>query len=173
MIPTLMTARLRLRPFTPDDLDAHAAIWSDPRVTSHIGKTRTREESWLRMLAINGHWDWFGYGFWAVEMDGALIGNAGFQRFERGLQPLLDAPEAGWAIAADHWGRGLATEAVSAMLGWADAEGWPRTVAIIDPGNAPSIRVAEKVGFRFERAAVHRDENIGVYGRAATAGGPP
>lgn len=172
MIPTLTTARLKLRPFRPEDLDAHAAIWSDPRVSAHIGRrVRTREESWLRMLSIEGHWHWFGFGFWAVEMDGTLIGNAGFQRFERGIDPPLDAPEAGWALTADKWGMGLATEAVEAMMAWADARGWPKVVAIIDPGNAASVRVAEKAGFAFQREATHRDQPVNVYGRLAGARG--
>ena len=42
---------------------------------------------------------------------------------------------------------------VAALVNWADGQGWPRTQAIIDPGNAASIRVAAKAGFAFERHA--------------------
>ena len=58
-------------------------------------------------------------------------------------------PEAGWAFDADHWGGGLATEAMSAALGWADATlDAPEVRCIIDPGHVASERVAAKLGFR-------------------------
>ncbi len=135
--PTIETARLRLRPTCADDLDVFAAMWSDPRVFASIGGAgRPRDDVWRRMLATQGHWDWFGYGYWTVERQGQIIGNAGFAEFHRPIDPPLDAPEAGYAYIADHWGLGYATEILAAMVAWADARGWPRTVAIIDPGNA-------------------------------------
>lgn len=164
--PTLHTARLRLRPLRAGDLDAFATIWADPRVTSFIGGTpRPRADVWLRMLATEGHWRWFGYGYWGVELNGTLIGNAGFATFHRPIDPPLDAPEAGWAFDADHWGQGYATEVLAAMVAWADAQGWPRTVAIIDPGNTPSRAVAAKAGFKHVRDAMFGAALTGVFER--------
>lgn len=154
-IPTLATARLRLRPLRAHDLDAFAAIWADPDVTRHVGGApRPRDNTWLRMLATEGHWRWFGYGYWAVERDGELIGNAGFATFHRPLDPPLDAPEAGWAFAAHAWGQGYATEIVARLARYADDRGWPETICIIDLGNAASARVAVKAGFVLLRDAV-------------------
>jgi RimJ/RimL family protein N-acetyltransferase len=50
----------------------------------------------------------------------------------------------GWALGRDHWGRGYATEAGAAAVAWA---GDVELVALIAPGNARSVRVAEKLGF--------------------------
>ncbi len=166
MIPTLTTPRLRLRPYRADDLGAFAAMWSDPRVTTFIGGTpRPRDDCWRRMLATEGHWRWLGYGYWIVERNGELIGNAGFADFKRAIDPPLDAPEAGWAFAADHWGRGYASEVLAAMVAWADARGWAKTVAIIDAGNQPSRAVAAKVGFRHVHDAMFGGATTGVFQR--------
>ena len=122
-LPTLSTARLRLRPHRPDDFDACAALWADPRVTQHIqGRPQTREEVWARLLRYAGHWAWLGFGYWAVEEGGRTIGELGFADFKRALEPSLDgAPEPGWALSPAVWGQGYATEALTAALAWADA----------------------------------------------------
>ncbi len=58
------------------------------------------------------------------------------------------APEAGWVLATWGYGRGFATEAMGAVLGWADTSlGAPRVVCMIDGGNAASRSVARKLGF--------------------------
>jgi RimJ/RimL family protein N-acetyltransferase len=55
---------------------------------------------------------------------------------------------------------------MGAALDWADAHlNEARTVCIIDPGNAGSIRVAGKLGYAFEREAEYRGAPIGVYAR--------
>ncbi len=66
----------------------------------------------------------------------------------RDLAGLKDIPEAGWALMPHAAGRGLATEAMSAALDWADAQlSAEHTGCIIDPGNAASLRVASKLGY--------------------------
>ena len=78
----------------------------------------------------------------------AMLGNGGLARFERGIAELEGVPEAGWALAASAWGKGLATEAMSAVLAWADQTGTiPEVRCIIDPDNAASKAVARKIGF--------------------------
>ena len=149
-----------------NDLDALTAIWADTAVTRHIGGTpRPRDATWLRMLATEGHWRWLGYGYWAVERDGELIGNAGFATFHRPIDPPLEAPEAGWAFAAHAWGQGYASEVVARLATYADERGWPETVAIIDPGNVASARVAEKSGFAHVRDATLGLVNTHVFRR--------
>ena len=151
-MPVLETARLRLRAPTPSDLDAAAEMWSNPDVVRHIGgKPSTREEAWARLLRAHGLWAMLGYGYWAVEEkeSGRFVGDVGFGDFRRAIDPPLDGiPEMGWVL--DPWchGRGYASEAVAAGLAWADARlGAPAYCCIIAPGNAASIRVAEKAGF--------------------------
>jgi RimJ/RimL family protein N-acetyltransferase len=152
-IPILDTERLLLRAHTPEDFAACAAMWADPEVTRHIGgRPFTGEEVWARVLRYAGHWSWLGYGFWAIveKSSGRFVGEAGFADFKREMEPALAGePEAGWVLAPWAHGRGYATEAVRAALQWADARfESARTVCLIDPGNARSIRVAEKCGYR-------------------------
>jgi RimJ/RimL family protein N-acetyltransferase len=56
-------------------------------------------------------------------------------------------PELGWALAREHWGRGYATEAVTAAREWAYTErGLGRLISLIAPANVRSARVAERLG---------------------------
>lgn len=150
--PVIETARLRLRPQRLSDRDVHIAMWADERVTRFIGgEPRAPDVSWGKFLSSAGLWPVMGFGYWvfADKASDALVGMGGLSYFCRGIAELEDVPEAGWAFGADHWGGGLATEAMSAALGWADANLDARAVrCIIDPGNEASERVAAKLGFR-------------------------
>ncbi len=69
-------------------------------------------------------------------------------------------PEVGYMLASRHHGRGLATEAVRAVLGDATRRlGIAVLVAIVDEPNVASIRVLEKCGFAFERRYPGRDRH--------------
>jgi RimJ/RimL family protein N-acetyltransferase len=151
--PTLETARLTLRAHRLEDFDSSFAMWSDPGVTRYIsGKPSTEAEAWSRMLRYPGHWAFLGFGYWAVEekASGAFIGELGFADFRREITPSIDGiPELGWALAPHAQGKGYATEALRAVVAWADERfNWPRTVCIIAPDNVPSLRVAAKCGYR-------------------------
>lgn len=149
--PTLDTPRLRLRALSMDDWEAYAAAWADPRMTRFIGgEPRDRATSWGKFLQGIGLWPLFGFGYWSfIERDGGrFVGNGGLARFERGIPELAGFPEAGWAFVPDAWGKGYATEAMGAVLAWADTIlGERETRCIIDPMNAASRRVAEKLGY--------------------------
>jgi RimJ/RimL family protein N-acetyltransferase len=72
--------------------------------------------------------------------------------------------ELGYALARSHWGKGYATEAAKAALEYClSVAGQPRTVAIIDPLNHASIRVAEKIGMAFERSIEWEGEPANLY----------
>lgn len=149
--PTLTTERLILEPLSLDHWEAYAAAWADPRMTAFIGgKPRTRTESWGKFLAASALWHFMGYGYWSFidRQSAAFLGNGGLSWFERGIAGLEGYPEAGWAFIPDAWGKGLATEAMAAVLEWADSDlKAPEVRCIIDPGNITSRRVAEKLGF--------------------------
>ncbi|WP_332816798.1 GNAT family N-acetyltransferase [Sphingopyxis sp.] len=150
--PVIETRRLRLRPQRLSDKDVHVAMWADERVTRFIGgEPRAPDVSWGKFLSSAGLWPVMGFGYW-VFADGAsdaLIGQGGLSYFCRGMPELEGVPEAGWAFDADHWGSGLATEAMGAVLGWADENLNAAEVrCIIDLGNAASERVSTKLGFR-------------------------
>jgi RimJ/RimL family protein N-acetyltransferase len=149
--PSLQTERLIIRAFSLDDWDAYAAAWADPRMTAFIGgQPRSRAESWGKLLQGVGLWPLFGYGYWVFidRETGIFLGNGGLARFERGIAALEGHAEAGWSFVPDAWGRGLATEGMSAIFAWADANIDATEIrAIIDHDNVASNRVATKCGF--------------------------
>ena len=166
----LETARLTLRPFRASDVDAQAAMMGDARVMRYLGgHPLAREESWRKLLCGAGLWSLFGYGYWAVERreDGRLLGQVGFADFRRDMAPSVETiPEMGWLFAADTGGQGYASEAALAGLAWIDRHlAPPEVVAIIDAGNAASIRVAEKGGFDISEHATYRGEPILLFRR--------
>ena len=153
LAPSLATERLVLSRHTLDDFEDCAAMWGDPEVTRYIGgHPSSREDVWSRLLRYAGHWSVLGFGYWAIreKSSGSFAGEIGFADFKRDIEPSFQgAPEIGWALARWAHGRGYATEAVCAAHAWGDTrfEGM-RTVCMIAPENAPSIRVAEKTGYR-------------------------
>lgn len=152
-VPLLETARLKLRGHKKEDFAASAALWADPNVTRHImGKPLTEEEVWSRLLRYAGHWQWMGFGFWAVEEkeSGRFVGEMGFADYQREILPSLNcSPELGYVLATPFHGKGYATEALSAIVAWGDAHfDKARTVCLINPANTVSRHVAQKCGYR-------------------------
>ncbi|MGB3502008.1 MAG: GNAT family N-acetyltransferase [Mesorhizobium sp.] len=165
-IPTIETERLILRGVEAGDFDTHAAMWADPEVTRFIGgRAFTREESWARFLRHVGMWQLLGFGSWVVtdKASGERLGAAGFHDLKRELEPSFEGTlEAGWAFVPQAHGRGIATEAMAAALGWAEAN-LPdmRVTCLIAPQNLASLRVAEKLGFKeFARTDYHGSEVV-------------
>ena len=169
--PTLTTARLTLTGHAAPDLEDCAAMWSDPRVYAMIGgQPRSREDVWIRLLRAIGQWTLFGYGAWvARDATGRLIGELGLMETRRAITPSIDAtPEVGWTLAGDAQGKGYASEALAAILAWTDTR-IPATTCIIDPANAPSIRLAERLGYRLRTQGTYRDAPILILDRTAPA----
>lgn len=164
-IPTIETERLILRGHTPEDFPAFAAMWADPVVTRFIGGAPLSEEdAWAKYLRVAGHWALLGYGFWSIveKASGQRVGEAGILNVKRDTNPSFrDAPEIGWGLLPAVHGKGYATEAVKAILGWAeDHFGKVRMVCIIDPDNTPSLRVAERCGFHEYARTTYKGEAI-------------
>ncbi len=167
--PTLTTARLTLTGHVATDLEDCAAMWTDPRVYAMIGgQPRSREEVWIRLLRSIGQWTLFGYGSWvARDANGRLIGELGLIEARRAITPAIDAaPEVGWTLTGDAQSQGYASEALAAILAWTDAR-ITATTCIIDPANAPSIRLAERLGYRLRTTGTYRDGPILIFDRAA------
>lgn len=168
--PVLRTARLILRPHEARDFEPAAAMWADPGVARYTGGSPSRrQDSWMRLLRYPGLWAILGYGYWAIEEaeSGLFAGEAGLADFKREMTPSIDdVPEAGWALSPRFHGRGYAQEALTAILGWADTHlDAPRTCCIIDPGNAPSIRLAAKLGFEGPHPARFRGSDTLLFYR--------
>src|SRR4051812_45600161 len=153
------TERLVIRPWQPDDRPAFTAVMSHPEVTQYVhgGKPYTEAEvdEWFarqaRQLAEHG----MCMGALVEKATNRVVGLAG-------TQPLGTTPdlEIGWILARDAWGHGYATEAgAAAMRHVLETLNRPRVVAIIDPGNEPSKRVAARLGMTYE--ATYTGEQLG------------
>jgi RimJ/RimL family protein N-acetyltransferase len=145
-IPTVMTARLRLRAFRAGDLDAYAAMQANPEVMRYLltGNTATRIQVWYTMLTSLGSWALRGYGMWACEAidGGRFIGSVGI------FEPLdWPEPEIAYSLDQPFWHQGFATEAASAARDWLFGHvPLARAASFIRPENQASIRVAERLG---------------------------
>ena len=160
----LKTARLTLVPHDPTHFEVYAAMWAkEPGHFLRSMAPMRPEDAWSRLLRFAGHWATLGYGlFLGFDSSGRLVGEAGFADFHRGLGSRFDGvPEGMWKIETDVQGHGFASEAMAAISVWLDeTHDLPRTVAMIDPGNAASIRVATKLGFIEMERTVYRDAPI-------------
>lgn len=168
--PEILTARTRMRGHRISDFDAMVAMWRDEIVTRYIlGRPSTASETWSRLLRYIGHWQALGFGYWAIEDrdTGRFIGEVGFADYKREIEPTLgDAPEAGWVLAPEVHGKGIATEVMTAALDWADRNfSDPKTVCIFDPGHQGSMRVATKLGYRPTHLATFMDKPTQVMTR--------
>ncbi len=152
--PTIRTPRLVLRPLSDDDLEPFALMNADPRVMRYFPAPMTRAQSEAQLARLAPHVAEHGFGMWAVELPGEarFIGIAGLNRasFEAPFTPCV---EVGWRLAAEHWGRGYATEAGRASLRYGfQALGLDEILAWTAVINAPSRRVMEKLGMERDSA---------------------
>lgn len=147
----LETSRLLLRRFQQSDAAALMLIFGDEEVMRFGPGVQTEHWvlDWLRKCHEN--YDKRGYGPWAAveKATGETIGYCGLFYFpDINGQPEV---EIGYRLARRHWANGYATEAVTAIKDYGlKVIGLPRLIAIIDPSNVASIRVAEKAGMRYE-----------------------
>ncbi|HEY3349090.1 MAG TPA: GNAT family N-acetyltransferase [Thermoanaerobaculia bacterium] len=165
------TERLHLRPFRPDDFEAHAAICADPEVMRFIrAGALTRSDSWWQLARYMGHWQLRGYGLWAVveRASERLVGHMGFLDPEGG-----HGFEMGWALAREAWGRGYALEGTREALDYAFGTlGRDHVACVIRPDNARSIRLAGRLGARLEGELEEGGTRLLVYGIARPEGVP-
>jgi RimJ/RimL family protein N-acetyltransferase len=140
----LQSARLDLRPVTSADGDAVELVYGDPETMATMPwrmlPTRELADAWLNeRIAEHAR---TGYGMYvAVDRDGAVVGFAGFI-------PRDDRLELGWVVHKQYWGLGFATEAADAAMSTARDRD---VFAAIRPGNAASLRVAEKIGLALDQ----------------------
>ena len=167
---SITTERLSLRAHRVEDFDDMHAMCSDPVVTRHIGGMAfSREEVWTRLLRYAGIWSLFGYGMWAVreKASGDFVGDVGFLNLCRAVVPPFgDRPELGFVLAPKAHGQGYATEASRAALEWGErAWGDRETMCMIAPENAPSIRIAVKLGYREISRSVYMGDPVILFAR--------
>ena len=162
-MPEIETARLRLRLFRHEDVDALAAMFSKPAVMRFLpgGQPIPRERIPAGIERRINDWATRGFGLFALDdkATGALIGQAG-------LFPLEDTAEIEVAYLLDepYWGQGLATEAARACLGFGfETLHLSRIVAVAVPANRASTRVMEKLGMAYQGPAHHYGLDVARY----------
>jgi ribosomal-protein-alanine N-acetyltransferase len=159
----LETKRLLLWEFVPGDIDALAAVISDPETMRFYPKPRDRAgvESWIERNRQRYRDD--GHGLWAMVLksSGQVIGDCGLTRQTvDGVGEI----EIGYHVRRDLWGQGLAPEAAGACRDYGfERLGAERLISLIRPQNLPSRRVAEKVGLSWWKEVMWRDLPHGVY----------
>jgi ribosomal-protein-alanine N-acetyltransferase len=161
----IRTERLVLRPIESEDLDAYAGMYADPEVVRYLGDPRTasREETaaWLdRAIRRNEREGWDLRSVLRVD-DGALVGRCGIAVLEIDG---VDEREIGFVLGREHWGRGFATEAATAMRDHAfGALGLSRLASPIHPENEASKRVVRKIGMTYERDATFHGRRVELF----------
>ncbi len=148
MTDTLQTERLALRRPNASDWPAFWAFYQSDR-SAGVGGPMDLRSGWRHFATELGHWDFFGYGMWAITLRGsdACVGMIG-------PWTPLDWPEkeVGWMIFDDSLeGSGIATEAAQAAVAHAYAVlGWETVVSYVGPENTRSAALAQKLGARLD-----------------------
>ncbi len=147
----LETDRLLIEPMTVADAAAFAAYRSDPVVARYQSwDVPYPEEAARRALAANPR-GWPAPGAWtqlAVREAGELRGDVAVHLLDDPVTP--DTVELGVTLAPGSQGRGIATEAVRAVLTASFASGVHRVIALTDVRNRPIARLLTRIGMRHE-----------------------
>jgi ribosomal-protein-alanine N-acetyltransferase len=157
------TERLRLRHFSPDDLDDLASILSDAETMQYYARPFTRDEARLWIDQNLQRYANDGFGLWAVESrdGGEFLGDCGPVRR---LVDGRDEVEIGWQVKRTRWRQGIASEAGAACRDYAFGSlGLARVISLIRPENIPSRGVAEKIGMTIEKEIDYKGMNHFVY----------
>lgn len=155
----LETARLRLVPLGLEFAADLWSVYSDPDVARYVGgdsltpeSTRAQTERWAQF------WDNHGYGQSAViwRETGEVLGRIGLSYW-----PEWDETELGYALSRAAQGRGIAQEGTRAWIDWATINlADDHLIAVIHPDNAPSARLAQRLGFTVDRRETIRGVEV-------------
>jgi RimJ/RimL family protein N-acetyltransferase len=163
MTPILETQHVKLREFSPDDLDELAPMVADEDQMRFYPRPKTRDEAsaWIsRNLVLYRE---CGFGFWFIEslLTSDFLGYCGIRPLA--LQGASEI-EIGWHIKKTSWNQGIATEAATAVRNLAFTHfALSRLVAIIHPDHIASRRVAENIGMHDEKTAILDDYPAVIY----------
>ena len=147
--PVLRTARLELRAPTMADFPAYRAFVTSDRAL-WMGGPHGAATAWAWFTNDTAQWALLNMGGLIVSHQGRAIGQVALCH-----NPEFPEPELGWFLFDKaHEGQGFAHEAASALRDWAlGPRGLSTIVAYVDPQNAPSRRLAERLGGQIDPAA--------------------
>ena len=161
-IPTLETERLVLRGFEERDFGFAAEIFGDEETARFIGGQMPAYQAWRVLAGILGHWALRGFGLFCVDekASGNTVGFCGPWRPEG-----WPDNEIGYGFLKTAQGKGYAFEAAKASLKFAYVQlGWVSAISLIDAKNAPSQKLAQKLGAKNEQQnAMINDKSCDIW----------
>ncbi len=145
MTDTFRTERLVLRRWSSDDVEPFAEINADTEVMRYFPATLTFDETRAMIERIESHFDEYGFGLWAVEVNGRLAGFTGLNTttFDTPMGPHV---EIGWRFATWAWGQGFATEAAREALRIGFEQGLSTIYSFTTESNMRSENVMKRIG---------------------------
>ncbi|EJZ17435.1 GNAT family N-acetyltransferase [Rhizobium sp. Pop5] len=156
----IRTERLTLRMPDIGDFEAYGRLMASPR-SAGMGGPFVLRAAWGMFCHDVALWRLFGHGALMIDLTetGECVGQVGINH-----GPLFPEKELGWFVYEGYEGWDYATEAASALRGWAFATlKLPSLVSYIAPGNPASIAVAERLGARLDPVAPRTDPADIVY----------
>lgn len=161
----LETERLTLRHASLDDAPFILRLLNEPAFLQYIGDRGVRSlddaRGYIEQRLI-GSYKQHGFGLWVVTRTNSPepLGICGLVK-----RDTLPEPDIGFAFLQEHWRTGIGFESAAGVKRYAfEHVGLPRLLAIVNPDNAGSIRILEKLGFTFERLSEPGDgKTVRVY----------
>jgi RimJ/RimL family protein N-acetyltransferase len=144
--PVIDTPRLRLTPIEAADAAEMANVLADEALYTFIGGTpptadelEARYRGWLLGAPRVGE----AWHNWVIRLaeSGAAVGHLQATLVDAGR-----AADIAWVVGTAWQGRGYATEAATALVGWLESSGVSMITALVKPANLASARVAERAG---------------------------
>jgi RimJ/RimL family protein N-acetyltransferase len=160
-LTVLETERLLLRQLSTQDADFILELLNEPSFIRNIGDRGVRTIGDANSYILNGPVASYaknGFGLYLVKLKetDVSIGMCGLIK-----RDTLEDVDIGYAYLPKFWSMGYGVEAAQAVKEYAkNVIGLNRVVAIVDPENAGSIRVLEKIGLNFERMVRLSDDDI-------------
>jgi ribosomal-protein-alanine N-acetyltransferase len=148
----LQTERLLLQQLSTDDSEFLLELLNDPFFIQNIGDRNVRTIEDAHAYVQNGPaasytTNGFGLNLVVLKETGESIGICGLIK-----RDTLDDVDIGYAFLPRYWSKGYAVESTLAVKKFAkNMIGLKRLAAIVDPANARSIHVLEKIGFVYEK----------------------
>ena len=153
-IPTLETERLRLRAPVASDFEPYAEFCASER-SSKIGGPFTRDQAFVQLAELVGHWPLRGFGRWVVadKKTDEPFGVVGLMRPEAWPEP-----EIAWKVFANAEGKGIAMEAAIESRRYAyEVLGWSTVISATRSDNIRSAALAQRMGATQDGSFEHPD----------------
>jgi len=149
--------RLGFRNWTEKDLDEMTSLNNDPEVMRYFPSTQDRETTLAFIKKMQIQFEANQYCYFVVELLGTqeFVGFIGITKQDHSMDR-GEFVDIGWGLKQAVWGQGLAPEGAKACLSFAYSQfGIKEIYALAVKSNAPSLRVMEKIGMKYQETFIH------------------